>query len=57
MCGDSTNRADVMKLVSGENIDLVLTDPPYGIKIGGRGRLYPRVIGDMNSDMFINIFS
>ena len=61
MCGDSTNRADVMKLIAGENIDLVLTDPPYGIqvqspnskgKIGGRGRLYPRVIGDMNTDMF-----
>lgn len=61
MCGDSTNRDDVMRLVHGENIDLVLTDPPYGIqvqspnshgKIGGRGRLYPRVIGDMNTDMF-----
>ena len=61
MCGDSTNRNDVMKLIAGERIDLVLTDPPYGIqvqnpnckgKIGGNGRVYPRVIGDMNTEMF-----
>ncbi|MBQ4469285.1 MAG: site-specific DNA-methyltransferase, partial [Synergistaceae bacterium] len=32
MCGDATNRDDVYKLVGSENIDLVLTDPPYGMK-------------------------
>ena len=61
MCGDSTDRNDVMKLIGNSKIDLVLTDPPYGIqvqspnsggKIGGNGRLYPRVIGDMNTGMF-----
>lgn len=33
MCGDATNRDDVMSLVDGEQVNLVLTDPPYGIRI------------------------
>ena len=32
MCGDATNRDDVMSLVDGEQVNLVLTDPPYGIR-------------------------
>ena len=32
MCGDATKSEDVHALVSGERIDLVLTDPPYGMK-------------------------
>lgn len=32
MCGDATLWEDVMKLVDGAKVDLVLTDPPYGIK-------------------------
>jgi DNA modification methylase len=37
MCGDSTNPVDVAKLLDGESIDMVLTDPPYGISIVGKG--------------------
>lgn len=33
MCGDATSVDDVMKLVDGDNVNLVLTDPPYGLKI------------------------
>lgn len=32
MCGDSTMINDVEKLISGSKIELVHTDPPYGIK-------------------------
>lgn len=33
ICGDSTSREDVEKLIDGEKIALVLTDPPYGVDI------------------------
>ena len=47
MCGDATCREDVMRFVGSERVDLVLTDPPYGIQsvdrktrtIGGGGRV------------------
>ena len=59
MCGDATSREDVMRLVDGEHVDMVLTDPPYGINLLGRGstgsigdgRNYPVVIGDNGVDM------
>ncbi|MBR2207912.1 MAG: site-specific DNA-methyltransferase [Synergistaceae bacterium] len=33
MCGDATKREDVLKLIGDDKVDLVLTDPPYGMKI------------------------
>lgn len=35
MCGDSTSEADVQKLMGGEEADLLLTDPPYGVSYEG----------------------
>lgn len=35
MCGDSTNLADVMKLVDGRAVDMLLTDPPYNVNYEG----------------------
>lgn len=35
MCGDSTVLADVQKLAGGEEIDLLLTDPPYNVDYQG----------------------
>ena len=46
MCGDATKREDVEKLIAGEHVDLVLTDPPYGIKIHAN---YHRFKGSINS--------
>lgn len=60
MCGDATSREDVMRIVDGEHVDLVLTDPPYGINLLGKGRTgsigqygrkYSAVIGDNGTDM------
>ena len=64
MCGDATKSEDVHALVAGERVNLVLTDPPYGIKIvnpktgqiGGKSKRYPPVIGDADPDMFIESY-
>ena len=31
LCGDSTDKADVDRLMDGAKADMVFTDPPYGI--------------------------
>ena len=31
LCGDSTKREDIERLVDGNTIDLIFTDPPYGM--------------------------
>jgi DNA modification methylase len=38
MCGDSTMIDDVEKLMNGEKVDLVYTDPPYGINESAKKR-------------------
>lgn len=35
MCGDSTSLSDVEKLMDGDKVDMVFTDPPYGINEKG----------------------
>lgn len=51
MCGDSTSVDNVEKLLDKSNIDLVLTDPPYGIDIvqgnsvGGGGKTHFGTVG------------
>lgn len=34
MCGDSTNRDDVIALMGGASADLLVTDPPYNVALG-----------------------
>ena len=51
MCGDSTSKEDVEKLMDGKKADMVFTDPPYGNNLGyGRGQLGERrIINDENT--------
>jgi len=37
MCGDSTSEEDVEKLMDGAKADMVFTDPPYDMNMGGQG--------------------
>lgn len=39
MCGDSTDIHAVQTLTCGANIDMVFTDPPYDMEMGGQGCL------------------
>jgi DNA modification methylase len=42
MCGDSTSEADVARLMAGVEggADCLLTDPPYNVNYGARGKQY-----------------
>lgn len=44
MCGDSSNKEDVEKLMDGELADMVFTDPPYGVAIGDKNKTLNSVI-------------
>jgi DNA modification methylase len=37
LCGDATSLEDLKKLLGGAEIDLCLTDPPYGVSIVNKG--------------------
>ena len=56
ICGDSTDKATVERLMDGKKADMVFTDPPYGMSLdtdysgmqgnGRKGKKYDKVIGD-----------
>jgi DNA modification methylase len=48
MCGDSTKEDDVKKLINNNKIDLIYTDPPYGINESGN-RVGRGNLGNSNS--------
>lgn len=39
MCGDSTSKEDVERLMDGVKADMVFTDPPYGVAIGAKNQM------------------
>ena len=67
MCGDSTSENDVKKLILDQKIDLVHTDPPYGINENcnrqfasktrlAKGGKFKQIKGDENTSTAINTF-
>lgn len=38
LCGDSTSREDVERLMAGERAEMVWTDPPYGVAVGDKNK-------------------
>jgi DNA modification methylase len=60
LCGDSTDSDAVEMLMNGEKVDMVFTDPPYGINVvqgdsvGGnklaKANSYSEIIGDDTTD-------
>lgn len=50
MCGDSTNEEDVCNLCGGEQIDLLLTDPPYNVAYEGKTSEKLKIENDKMSD-------
>jgi len=42
MCGDAKNKNDVVKLVDGHVMDMLATDPPYGVDLAGKNEFLNR---------------
>jgi len=59
MCGDSTNKDDVEKLMDGNTADLLETDPPYNVDYeGAAGKIKNDNMGDYEfTDFLIQAFS
>lgn len=58
MCGDSTRRDDVLKLVDGQEMHLLLTDPPYNVDYEGKTVDSLKIINDnMGEAEFLQFLS
>jgi len=53
MCGDSTVKEDVEKLMDGKKADMVFTDPPYGVDYDGGTKTREKLKGDSNTDLYL----
>lgn len=53
MCGDSTNKNDVSKLVGEQKMDLLITDPPYNVDYTGKTKEAMKI---QNDKMENNVF-
>lgn len=56
LCGDSTSDDDVKRLIDGNTIDVVFTDPPYNVSFNGRSGNFDVIINDNLSKKDFSIF-
>jgi DNA modification methylase len=64
LCGDARQRCDVRKLMGGESAAMVLTDPPYNVRVSsiqGRGNIRHREFlaasGEMSREEFVRFLT
>ena len=56
MCGDSTDKETVDKLLGGANVDMVFTDPPYNVAFNGRSGNFDVIENDNLEEEEFNLF-
>jgi len=49
LCGSATDMSDIEKVTEGKGVEMIYTDPPYGINYSGRGKNTSE--GIMNDDI------
>lgn len=49
LCGSATNQEDIDKVTKGNGVEMIYTDPPYGMNYSGRGKNTSNTI--MNDDI------
>jgi len=55
MCGDSTNKDDVRKLMNGNQCDMIFTDPPYNVNYGDKAAMLDKYQkGHRNTNHILN---
>ena len=61
LCGDSTKKEDIKRLVNGDTIDMIFTDPPYGMSCVSRSavlseRYKTDILNDDTNEVAIKSF-